>query len=168
MEGNWRCCGASIPPLVLTLWSGEFERGLLLGGLSAESGLDELEESELVPLRYPFSDGRSSVCCGGLVRALMPKVLADVRGVGGEPLPFTAVKVGVKESTTLSLSMYVFGALSSGKWTTADILCYVGASASMERVAWVVLLRHVRPLSGFCDNSLHLGRIDYFFQKVHQ
>lgn len=124
-----------MPPLALALCSGESERGLLLGGLPAESGLDELEESELVPLWYPFSDRRRSFCCVGLGRALMPKVLADVRGVGGEPLPFTAVKVGVKESPTLSLSMYGFWVLRSGKWTTADILCYVGAAAWVGRVA---------------------------------
>jgi hypothetical protein len=44
------------------------------------------------------------------------------RGVGGEPLPFTAVKADVKGSAPLSLSMYGFWELRTDNCKTADIL----------------------------------------------
>jgi hypothetical protein len=53
----------------------------------------------------------------------MAIVLVDARGDGGEPLLFTGVKAGAKDSTVLSLSMYGFWVLITGKCKTADIVC---------------------------------------------
>lgn len=56
---------------------------------------------------------------------LMPFVMLELGGDGGDALPFTAVKAGAKESVPFSLSMYGDCVLMTGRWRTADMLSSV-------------------------------------------
>jgi hypothetical protein len=52
----------------------------------------------------------------------MPLVMVELRGEGGDPRPFTAVKAGANDSAAFSFSMYGDCVLRTGNCRTADIL----------------------------------------------
>jgi hypothetical protein len=80
------------------------------------------------------------------------------RGIGGEPLPFTAVKADVKGSPGLSLSMYGFWELSTDNCKTADIVCSVSCRGSLSNSLGLLALCTGDESIIFLDKQMHRGR----------